>query len=367
MPSCHIHPKTVTKKSLTRILPLALLMILSLFGMLELSLRLYQAADPGFIITPDTAYLRFRGRPCSEEFNGFRLNSRGYKDLEFSEQKRPGRYRIVAIGDSQTYGAVPYGDSYMTLLENILQSINGETEILNLGIPQAGPVDYLSVLADEGFSLNPDMVLLHFNIFDDFKNGGTRRKLYSFSAAASWINGHIARIIKPDGVIFGAGPYREGYPLRSDEAYLQLLIDAHGTVFKKNNAPFNDDFRSSFDYISRICRACKKRNIALAVIIIPADLQLYPYLQKKALAALNAAEDDYDFKIPNRMLGAELVKRGIPYLDLMDYFLTDTQKAGKTVTQGNDPHWNRSGSRTAAEAVSSWLAGQVRLPVLPSR
>ncbi len=271
----------------------------------------------------------------------------------------------MAIGDSQTYGAVPYADSYMTLVEKSLQSLNGETEILNMGIPQAGPVDYLSVLADEGFALNPDMVLLHFNIFDDFKNGGKRNRLYSYSAAASWINGYIARIIKPDGAIFGAGPYMEGYPLRSEEAYLQILIDAHGKVFKKHNARFCDDFRSSFDYIARIHRACKKKNIALAVVIIPADLQLYPYLQKKAWAALNASEDDFDYKIPNRILAAELLKRGIPYLDLLEYFLTETQKSGKTVTQRNDPHWNRFGSRLAAKAVSPWLIGQMRFRVRP--
>lgn len=259
--------------------------------MLELSLRLYQAADPGFIITPDTAYLRYRGRPCSEEFNGFRLNSRGYKDLEFSEQKRPGRYRIVAIVDSQTYGAVPYGDSYMTLVERMLQSIHRETEIFNLGIPQAGPMDYLSVLADEGFSLNPDMVLLHFNIFDDFKKRrNTSQALFIFSCSIMgyWLH----------------RPCRCHYPGRSPDLFLS---------------------------------------------------------SEKSMGALNASEDDFDFTIPNRMLGAELVKSGIPCLDLIDFFLMDTQKTGKAVTQGNDPHWNRYGSRLAAKAVSPWLAGRVRL------
>ncbi len=341
--------------------------MLLLFGVVELSLRLYRAFDPAFIITPDTTYLRYRGRPCSEEFNGFRLNSRGYKDIEFSGRKKPGHYRLVAVGDSQTYGAVPYEDSYMNLVEKRLRSVHGKSEILNLGIPQAGPVDYLSVLADEGFSLNPDMVIIHFNIFDDFKNGGKRFRLYSYSAAATWINGYIARIIKPKGAIFGSGPYREGFSLRSDEAYLQLLLDAHGMVFKKNNARFNDDFRSSFDFITRIDRACKKRNIALAVVIIPADLQLYPHLQKKAWAALNASEEDFDYRKPNRILAAELTKRGIPYLDLLDYFLPEINKSGKSVTQGNDPHWNRFGSRIAAEAVSPWLIRQVSLRLRPAK
>ncbi len=333
--------------------------MLLLFGLLEISLRLYHVHDPAFMIVPDTTYMKYRGKPFSNEFNGFKLNSRGYKDVEFNTVKKSGTFRILAIGDSQTYGAVPYPESYITLVENKLREACAECEILNMGVPSTGPVDYLSILLNEGFDLQPDMILLHFNVFDDFKNGGKRFKLYSYSAAAAFINSIISNSFKPEGVVFGSGMYREGISLRSDSAYMRLLIDAHGKVFLKNNPAFIDDFQSSFSYLREIKKICGMKNVILAVVMIPADLQIHPALQKKALVTLRAAGSDADFRIPNRMLAGELNGLRIPYIDLLDYFLINNNMKETCFTQGNDPHWNRFGSRVAADSISPWLIRQV--------
>jgi hypothetical protein len=332
----------------------SLLAVLLVFLVLEISLRIVRACNPALPVIPDTTYLHYRGRPGAEEFNGFRLNSRGFKDTEFM-QKSPGLFKILSIGDSQTYGAVPYADSYMTLVESNLRVSCPRCEILNLGVPSAGPVDYLSILLNEGLDLDPDMVLHNFNLYDDFKHGGKRLKFYSCSAAASFINYLRVKVFKPQGRVFGTGIYREGVPLRSDESYVRLVLDAHGGIFQRNNPSFHGDFHSSFSYIERIKRICDSKGIPLAAVIIPADLQLYPQLQKKVLAALNLRESDCDFRIPNRMLAEEFQKLGIPHLDLLDPFLQAQAGTGKGLTQGNDPHWNRYGSMVAAEAVSPWL------------
>ena len=308
---------------------------------------------------PDTTYLRYRGSPCSDEFNGFKLNSRGYKDVAFNEKKEADTFRILALGDSQTYGAVPYQECYITIVEQTIRRSYPHCEILNMGVPSAGPVDYLSVLLNEGLDLNPDMVLLNFNIFDDFKNGGKRFKLYSYSAAASYINSIIANCLKPRGLTFGAGIYREGFMWRSADSYLSSLIDSHGWIFQKNNIAFPHDFSSSFKYVEKIKALCDAKKITLVAVIIPADLQLYPFLQKKAIEHFHAKDDDFDFQIPDRMLIREFERLRIPYLDLLGYFQNRYRAEGKNLTQGNDPHWNRYGSKTAAEAVSPWLMQQI--------
>lgn len=328
-------------------------------GLLEISLRLYTIINPGFTIPTDMTYLKYRGRPHSEEFNGFKLNSGGYKDTEFIKNKLPGRFRILSLGDSQTYGAVPYPDSYMAIVKNKLLAVFPHCEMYNMGVPSAGPVDYLSVLINEGFDLNPDMVLINFNIYDDFKNGGKRFKIYSYSAAASLINYILTSIFGPEGQVFGAGRYREGCALRSDESYVHLVIDAHGAVFQKNNVSFPRDFRCSVRFIKQIQKACIRKNIVLAVVIIPADLQLYTRLQKKVRSVQRGKEDDYDYRRPNIMLAGELQRLGIPCLDLLDPFLRIHARNGKDLTQSNDPHWNIYGSAVAADAVSPWLIQQV--------
>ena len=98
---------------------LVIAIIAALFCILEIALRLYKAADPAFVIMPDDTYMRYRGKPHSLDFNGFRINSRGFKDTEFPARKEPGAYRIIGIGDSYTYGAVPYEFCYMTLLKKV--------------------------------------------------------------------------------------------------------------------------------------------------------------------------------------------------------------------------------------------------------
>lgn len=330
-----------------------------LFAILEASLRIYHKINPAFTVVPDTTYMRLLGNPHSDEFDGFKLNARGYKDLEFNNKKDPVTFRIIALGDSQTYGAVPYRDSYMTLVEERIRRALPHSEVYNMGIPSAGPVDYLSVLVNEGFNCKPDMVLLHFNIYDDFKNGGKRFKLYSYSMAASFINSVIANIFKPSGITFGAGAYGEGLPWRSDDAYLRMLIDSHGWVFQKNNTTFPDSCNSSMSYVKRIKDLCDARNIILVVVIIPADLQLYPHLQKKAVKQFLAKDDDFDFRIPNRIIAAECKRLMIPWYDLTEHFQNTYRCEHTNFTQVNDPHWNRYGNRIAADAVASWLITQI--------
>ncbi len=343
---------------LTIVIAPLLAAILLLF-LLEISLRIYQVYDPNFLVVPDTTYLQYRGSPHSSEFNGFKLNSRGFKDIEFSKKKSTGRFRILALGDSQTYGAVPYPDSYMAIVEKKLRLAYPQCELLNMGVPSAGPVDYLSVLLNEGLDLHPDMILLHFNNYDDFKNGGKRLKFYSYSVAASLINRIFVNRFEPQGKVFGRGMYREGFLLRSDESYAQLVLDAHGSIFYKKNVSFTRDFQSSFGFIKKIQKVCDRKKIALVVVIIPADLQLYPDLQKKVMIILHSSEENYDYRIPNRMLHRELQRLRIPYFDILDAYLQKYSSDRKRLTQGNDPHWNIYGSMVAAEAVSPWLKRQV--------
>ena len=334
-------------------------MLLVLFAVLELSLRIHEQYDPAFYVVPDTTYLKYRGRPHSYEFNSFRINAHGFKDADFTE-KIPGRFRIIALGDSQTYGAVPYPDAYMTLVVNNLRSAGAECEILNLGVPSAGPVDYLSVFLNEGLDLKPDLVLLNFNIYDDFKNGGKRFKFYSYSKAASYINNIIATRFGAQGRIFGSGRYREGISLRSDESYVRLVTEAHEGVFRKRNDRFREDFRSAFGYVKTIKKICDAKKIALAVVIIPADLQLYAGLQRKVMAAQRTRCEDYDFRRPNRILARECLKLHIEFIDILDGLRRAHAIDGKSLTQGNDPHWTLHGSAVAAEEVSPWLLRQVR-------
>ena len=62
-----------------------LIIVLVTVALGEVSLRLYNYADPLPIFYSDS-YNRFRGKPFAPDWS-FHLNSRGFKDVEFSTNK----------------------------------------------------------------------------------------------------------------------------------------------------------------------------------------------------------------------------------------------------------------------------------------
>jgi lysophospholipase L1-like esterase len=96
------------------------------------------------------------------------INSFGIRDHEYSLAKRA-RYRIVAIGDSLTYGwGVELDDSWVKLVEARLSSRHYDVELLNLGIPGAYPPVYADIAERAVPLLKPDIVLLAVPQGDDF-------------------------------------------------------------------------------------------------------------------------------------------------------------------------------------------------------
>jgi len=161
------------------------LIILITFILAEVSLRVYNYFNPTFIFYSNS-YNRYRGKPYANDYSDFKLNSRGFKDKEFAEKKKD-LYRIIGIGDSFTFGVVPYKYNYLTLLESQLKQDKINVEILNMGIPSIGPIEYLSLFVREGLDLKPDMLLLTFYIGNDFTDCSKRKDIYEYSYVASLI------------------------------------------------------------------------------------------------------------------------------------------------------------------------------------
>jgi hypothetical protein len=87
-------------------------------------------------------------------------NSLGFRDREFSTA-RSSAYRIVALGDSFTYGwGVAAGESWPKRLEANLDTLKVPVEIANLGVPGAGPADYAHIAQRAIPMLRPDLVIV---------------------------------------------------------------------------------------------------------------------------------------------------------------------------------------------------------------
>lgn len=95
------------------------------------------------------------------------INRLGFRDREFALAKEA-RTRILAIGDSFTYGwGVGVEQSWPKLLESSLRARGKDVEVANLGQPGASPLVYAQIAARAIPLLKPDIVIVGITLGDD--------------------------------------------------------------------------------------------------------------------------------------------------------------------------------------------------------
>jgi hypothetical protein len=114
------------------------------------------------------------GRSTTGEFDfRYEHNVQGWRDREVALEKPPGRFRILGLGDSFTYGAgASFENTYLSRLERTLNARDGghpPVEVLKAGIPRFFPETERLLLEHYGLRFSPDLVLVGFvpnDVFD---------------------------------------------------------------------------------------------------------------------------------------------------------------------------------------------------------
>src|SRR5690606_25497235 len=91
-------------------------------------------------------------------------NSLGLRDDELPEEKRPGTFRIVVLGDSWTVGInVARDETYPARLEELLarSAAPGSVEVLNFGVV-GGRAATGERLLSRVLALHPDLVVVAY-------------------------------------------------------------------------------------------------------------------------------------------------------------------------------------------------------------
>jgi len=326
---------------------LAILIITAL--VLEVTFRLYNKLNPTFIF-PDNSYNRFRGKPFSNDY-GFTLNSKGFKDIEYTKEKSSNVYRILGIGDSFVYGAVPYQYNFLTILEEKFNRNGKKIEIINMGIPCIGVDSYYSLIINEGLELNPDLIICCFTIGNDFtERMHDKHNFYLLSFFK-----YLFKIIphyKGD-VIRGDGEYHDNKPSFSLDKFMQIVW-IRSWIFLKGGKPFEEQLylqnNYACSYIRKIKDICDYKKMKLLVVIIPEELQVDNNLQKDFYSRFKDLDmEDFDFSFPNKLLSSQLEKLNIEYIDLLNDFVIASKI--KRLYKPNDTHWNIAGNELAANLI----------------
>lgn len=154
-------------------LTLLLVSILVFFVLGEIIIRLLVPIEP-----PSPAM--FQRLPSSPRLIGpipnfeskdklVKINSKGFRDHEYHEEKRENTLRIIVLGDSFTFGVgVTLENAYPKQLEKMLnkKSSSRPVEILNMGVPGYNTYQELILLKEVGLNYKPDLVIVGFVLND---------------------------------------------------------------------------------------------------------------------------------------------------------------------------------------------------------
>jgi hypothetical protein len=324
---------------------------------------------------------------------GFPCNSLGFHDREFPADVSPGTLRIVALGDSFTFGLVPYPRSYLTLAEAllILAWDRGDgtkaIEIDNLGVPASGITDYRLVYSFVGRALEPDVVLVTLYLgndphdFLDPVHFGAERVLpasylVTFAERAGRLfleqrrrageiapgpstpeagGGRVKAAEEKAAVSYSDETGELAQPSFSDEAFAPILrveLEAFALPDAPIPRPDWDGFRRA---LVSLVDDVERDGARVVLALAPSRLQIYGAELLATAARENVPLADVDPDLPNREVAAFAKERGLPVIDLTPA-LREASSSGGPLYRPNDTHWNLRGNTIAAAALSRGLA-----------
>jgi hypothetical protein len=346
------------------------------------------------------------------EYNAWaEVNSAGFIDREYAQEKPGGVYRILVLGDSFTEGLrVPMDAAFHSILEEELNAAGKQVEVINAGVAGWGTDQALLFYQEVGRAYQPDMVLLAFFPGNDImnnaialesKNFGAVRKPYflleddhltlhnqpvgsesSFAepgeagsaphlipehpplAFLRPVLNHSAfyryfiprlRVIAPGLALKLAqwGLIEPGSETRNAEQGDDYIPIAYG-IYKVPLAPsWQEGWRITQALLAQFKSDVEADGGTLRVVVIPDQIQVEPAAWSHILQSYPAMQTyDWDLDQPNRRLAEILDAQQTPYLDLLPRFRAWD---GPPLFFPIDGHWTERGHRLAGESLFQWL------------
>lgn len=322
-----------------------------------------------------------------------RTNSRGFRDRERALARTSAALRIVALGDSFTWGAgASYDEGFITLVERRLHEVNPGTEVINLGLVGYQPEEYLALLKAHGIAYQPDLILVNFYIGNDLMPAqgapmivaGHRHRVH---VNGNWFHDHLswdhwylshdlayaslmamARIRHAEGqtdlgmwtpVSDAPNPPHSATSFSGwSPRYVRMILGMSDQYLKRDTPAFLARWHETRRTLEQLDNLSKERGIPWALILLPAEEQVDRELQRLYLEMLRGQSEDYDFDKPQRLLGEWSKDRGVKVIDLTPQFRAHV--AGQRLYVDNDIHWNSNGNALAAQIIIRELLPDLR-------
>ena len=320
-----------------------------------------------FVSDPHTGY---RPKPNSMADLGavpLVINEHGHRDDPVELDKPDGTLRVLALGDSFTFGAaVEQGDTYPELLEAILgRRLEMPVEVINAGVGGWNPLQYANYFEHRGRLFAPDIVVVGLFVGNDVYSaaqgpdqGQTAvlgRRVPKTEAKAPittakvflYENSHLARWImnwQSQAVMRNEHRLERKHCGDFTEELLRVQW-FRGRTHTIPDATRKELLEANLGHLFRIQEIAARDGIPVIVAIFPDENQVNPRL--RGWLVKTRAYEKLDLDLPQPLLRNPLRANGIPVVDLLPAFRADPRCLFL-----NDTHWTAEGHLLVAQQLT---------------
>ena len=300
-------------------------------------------------------------------------NSLGLRGSEPAIPKPPNVCRIVVIGDDTVFAPeTADSDHFCTLLQNLLQQqAHSKIEVINAGIPGHCPLTEYLMFKQRLLSLQPDLVLLHFDWSDVADDRQIRRYVRcNAGIAQSCPNSKLI----PSKKVRQQEMWRQQFRLldwglsTASVEWKQQLdrqraasrdVDTNPYAWLRDERPQqNVAFRQSVRPIADLAQLCKSSQIQFVVMTSPKPWQVSAKCSRGEgvrLAAGVAREACFTNREPFNVL-ARFAQNKFPFIDGSSVMMSGSGPDAEANFLRHAPRWSPTGHRRMAGLVANFLA-----------
>jgi hypothetical protein len=259
-----------------------------------------------------SAHVVIRNHYLSKKDVVMDVNSLGFRDAELPTVKAPGELRVLALGDSITWGDYLQAEEvYVERAERRLaQELPGRRVlVVNAGVGDIGLREELDILEEKGLSLAPDVVAVGFYLNDS-------RPPWGFPAEVGnpgWLR---RRSLLADG-IYRAAKLRRWMRQQGEErfawmdAFAKLDWANDRTKFERLVSLARYDWGAAWTddawvvlgrELDRLKELAQRHGFRVTIVAFPVSFQVYAKFLEDA---------------PQRRMAGEAAARGFAFLDLL--------------------------------------------------
>lgn len=340
---------------------------IALWVALEIGLRIVSLFPGSNALYISDQQLGFRVRPRAT-LGTNTTNAGGFNDEQ--TEAKVGPLRCVFIGDSFVFGAVRRKDNFVEGFKALAAGHAG-LETVNLGIPAAGPENYLRVLQYEPAVRGAKLAVLVLFVGNDVSQGHPDFK------TRVWLGAPRAMLRSP-WLVRPSSDYlysiktlraawrvlrwmawersRSGEEALPEDVFLEIEMQNLAVCRREPGGFMQSCYEGTLALLEAIRIEADRQHIKLAVVLAPDQFQVDAALRAQLVSKFDLDINDYDLDRPQRVLRASLDARGVPVLDLLQEFRLQEER--EQLYLPRDTHWNETGNALAARQMFAFATAR---------